>query len=69
MTKDVSPILNVTDLAGQLALTYLSYKTNEYAQRQANRMFALSRFYNYQLTAPASPEIVDPDLPDRPNFN
>ncbi|XQP54890.1 MAG: ABC transporter permease [Mycoplasmoidaceae bacterium] len=69
LSKDVTPILNATDLAGQLALTYLSYKTNEYAQRQANRMFALSRFYNYQLTAPASPELDDASVPTRPEFN
>ena len=69
LSKDVTPILNVTDLAGQLALTYLSYKTDEYAQRQANRMFALSRFYNYQLTNPASPEIIDPSVQNRPKFN
>lgn len=58
MSKDITPVLNATDWAGQMALTYLSYNTNKYAERQAHRMFALSRFYNYQLTSPASPEII-----------
>lgn len=56
--KDVTPILNATDLSGQIALTYMSYKTNEFAYRQANRLFALTRFYNYTLTTPASPEVL-----------
>lgn len=67
--NDVSPILNVTDLASQLALTYLSYKTNAYAQREAERTFAISRFYNYELTSPASPEINDSSVPQRRKFN
>ncbi len=57
LSHDVTPILNATDFAGQLALTYLSVGTDAFAQRQANRMFAISRFYNYELTSPASPEI------------
>ncbi|XQP55783.1 MAG: ABC transporter permease [Mycoplasmoidaceae bacterium] len=60
---DPTPILNATDFAGQIGLTYMSFKTDEFAARQANRMFAISRFYNYELTSPASPEIVnDPDI-------
>ncbi|MCQ2957177.1 MAG: hypothetical protein MJ233_05150 [Mycoplasmoidaceae bacterium] len=59
LPKDPTPILNVTDLASQLALTYLSYDTNRYADRQANRMFSFTRYYNYELTSPASPEITE----------
>ncbi|MBQ0045298.1 MAG: ABC transporter permease [Mycoplasma sp.] len=56
--KSVSPVLTTTDLAGQIGLTYMVYSTNEFAWRQAQRMFAISRFYNYELTSPASPEII-----------
>lgn len=58
--KDPSTILNITDLAGQVSLSYLSVGVNKYSQREANRMFAISRFYNYNLTYPVSPEIINP---------
>lgn len=67
---DPTPILNATDFAGQIGLTYMSYKTDQFAARQAHRMFAISRFYNYKLTSPASPEIVnDPDIEEKQNLN
>ncbi len=69
LSKDPTPVLNVTDLASQLALTYMSYNTDAFAQRQSNRMFAWSRFYNYDLTSPASPEIIDDTIEDRKELN
>lgn len=69
MAKDITPILNITDLAGQISLTYQSYSTNEFAHRQAQRMFAISRFYNYKLTSPASPELYRTDqIPRKENL-
>lgn len=59
-SQDPSKILNITDLAGQVSLSYLSVGINNYSERQARRMFALSRFWNYELTSPASPEIIEP---------
>lgn len=56
-SKDPTPILNVTDVASQIALTYMCL-TDEFAHRQSNRFFGFSRFYNYNLTSPASPEII-----------
>ncbi len=67
LPKDPSPVLNATDWASQLALTYLSYDTNRYADRQANRMFAFTRYYDYNLTSPASPEITE-DIPNKQNL-
>lgn len=58
--KDPSRILNITDLAGQVALTYLSTGVDKYSEREAYRMFAFSRFWDYKLTSPVSPEIIDP---------
>jgi len=58
MAKNPTPAINATDWAGQISLTYLSYGIDKYAYRQAQRMFALSRFYNCELTSPASPEII-----------
>lgn len=55
---DPTPILNWTDWAGQLSLSYLSVGLDQYAYRQGYRFFAISRFYNYELTSPASPEII-----------
>lgn len=69
MAKDITPILNITDLAGQISLTYQSYSTNEFAHRQAQRMFAISRFYNYKLTSPASPELYKTEeIPGKENL-
>lgn len=69
MAKDITPILNITDLAGQISLTYQSYNTNEFAHRQAQRMFAISRFYNYKLTSPASPELYKTEeIPGKENL-
>lgn len=62
---DPTPVLNATDFASQIGLTYMSYKTDQFAARQAKRMFAISRFYNYTLTSPASPEIVDPSITNK----
>ena len=70
MGKDISPILNVTDFAGQLGLTYMAYKTHEFSHRQAQRMFAISRFYKYNLTSPASPEYTnDEPIDNRQTMN
>lgn len=70
MGKDISPVLNFTDLAGQLGLTYMSYKTHEFSHRQAQRMFAISRFYKYDLTSPASPEYTEAEeIDDRQTMN
>lgn len=57
--RSISNVLTATDFAGQVGLTYMSYSTDEFAWRQAQRMFAISRFYNYDLTSPASPEIIN----------
>jgi len=57
--NDPTPILNVTDLAGQISLTYLSVGIDDYAFRQGHRMFAISRFYTYDLISPMSPEIIN----------
>ena len=56
---DPTPILNATDLASQISLTYMSYKTNEFSKTQAQRFFGISRFYDYQLTSPVSPELLE----------
>lgn len=58
---DPSNVLNATDVASQLALTYSSYDLHKFSKRQAKRMFAMSRYYDYDLVKPISPEIVGND--------
>lgn len=57
--KDPTKILNVTDFAGQVSLSYLSAGINKFSERQARRIFAISRFWDYKLTSPASPELIE----------
>ena len=58
---DPSNILNATDIASQLALTYSAYDLHNFSKRQAKRMFAMSRYYDYDLVKPISPEIIGND--------
>jgi len=57
LKNDPSIALNVTDIATQLSLSYLSYNVHGFSDRQAFRNFALSRHYDYTLTEPASFEV------------
>lgn len=67
-SADPTPILNVTDLASQISLTYMSYKTHEFSKTQAQRFFGISRFYDYKLTSPASPELIG-DIDNKQTLN
>ena len=58
---DPSKILNVADLASQVALTYSTYDLHRFSKRQARRMFSASRYYDYDLVKPISPEIIGND--------
>lgn len=53
-----------TSLSTQLGLTYLSTGLDKYSKQQAERLFGLSSFYNYNLISPASPEIINNDMPN-----
>ena len=57
LPQDPSPVLNATDVASQVALSYMTYGVDKFSTRQAKRMFGVSRYYNYELTSPASPEL------------
>jgi len=57
LKNDPSIVLNATDIASQLGLSYLSVNVHGFSDRQAYRNFALSRHYEYELTEPASFEI------------
>jgi len=48
-----------TDIGTQLSLSYLTVGVNGYSDRQAQRMYNFSRYYDYELTQPASPEYFD----------
>jgi len=58
LRSDTSKFTNVTDIAGHLSMSYLSVGLDKYAQRQAGRNFALSKYYNYKLDTPASSEFI-----------
>jgi len=52
-----------TDIGSQFALSYLTTGVNGYSDRQARRMYNFSRYYDYQLTQPASPEFYENNSP------
>lgn len=48
-----------TNLTNQLGSAYFSSGLDQFAQRQASRIFGFSSLYNYDLISPASPEVRD----------
>lgn len=60
--SDPSTAVNSTDIMSQLGLSYSSYNLQDYSTRQARRIFAISRCYDYELTHPASPELTGPEV-------
>jgi len=61
--NDHSYLIIGTDIGTQLSLTYSSVNVNGYSDRQAKRMYNFSRYYDYELTQPASPEFYENDSP------
>lgn len=68
-SKDQSKHLNFFDLGSQLSLSYMSTGLNNFSQRNAKRSFAVSRFYDYNLSSPASAELIDPNIKNKKNLN
>ena len=57
--KDVTDLLNATDVATQLGLTFSSAGLQTYSEDTARWNFGFSRFFDYFLTAPVSHENVN----------
>ena len=68
-SKDQSKYLNIFDLGSQLSLSYMGVGLNNFSQRTAKRSFAVSRFYDYNLSCPASAELIDPNIKNKKNLN
>ncbi len=67
-SQDPSWYLNSLDLASQLSLPYMSVGLNNFALRHAKRSFGVSRFFDYNLSSPASREL-DSNITNKKNLN
>jgi hypothetical protein len=47
----------------------MSVGLNNFAQRHAKRSFGVSRFFDYDLSSPASSELVDSNIRNKKNLN
>ena len=58
--SDLNKQLNSIEIGNQLTLAYNAYNLQPLLDKQAHQTFGISKFYDYNLTNPASPEIILP---------